>query len=308
MPKTVTDAFAPYIGTVEYNGIVATIQKWYYGDLVKDSWCATSMSYFANTLGLLDKIGGKNENVYYMMKACENAGDGIFFYRKDIPQDYVIRRGTIIFLLTSDPPMTSTSRKHVTSAYEDFTWKGKGYVKCLGGNQSDRIKVSQYSQSNIYAIFRPNYGETPTPTPTPPTPLHKTLRRGDKGESVREMQAYLNTIGFMSVSGQEMVVDGSFGPITEKTVTLFQTATKCCTPDGICGPLTWAAIDKLLDMKPERTTAMTEVYIRSGPGADYKALGTVKEGDTVTYTSIVDGWLYLPDRDGWSRSSYYWLD
>ena len=302
---TVTDAFAPYIGTVEYNGIVATIQKWYYGSLVKDSWCATSMSYFANTLGILDKIGGKNENVYYMMKACQNAGDGEFYFRDDIPSGYIVRRGTIIFLLTSDPPMTSTSRKHVTSAYEDFVWKGSGYVQCLGGNQSDRIKVSQYSQKNIYAIFRPNYGEAPTPTPTP---THTTLRRGDKGLSVREMQSDLRSIGFAGVSGKEMVVDGSFGAITEATVNIFQKTTACCAVDGVCGPKTWAMIDKLLAAPPEPTVAITDVYLRSGPGKDYKAIGTVHEGDNVTYTCIVDGWLYLPSLGGWSKSSYFWLD
>lgn len=301
---TVTDAFAPYIGTVEYNGIVATIQKWYYGSLVKDSWCATSMSYFANSLGLLDKIGGKNENVYYMMKACQNAGDGEFYFRSDIPQGYIVRRGTIIFLLTSDPPMTSTSRKHVTSAYEDFTWKGSGYVQCLGGNQSDRIKVSQYSQSNIYAIFRPNYGEAP-PTPTP---AHTTLRRGDKGITVREMQSDLRNLGFTYVSGSEMAVDGSFGPITEETVRIFQNRTQCCAVDGICGPRTWTMIDRLLGMSPEPTVAITDVYYRTGPGADFESLGVIHEGDNVTYTYIVDGWIFIPQLGGWSRSSYFLLN
>ena len=51
MTKTITDAFEPYIGTVEYNGIVKTIQEWFYGDLVKASWCATSCSFFADQVG-----------------------------------------------------------------------------------------------------------------------------------------------------------------------------------------------------------------------------------------------------------------
>lgn len=302
---TLTDAFAPYIGTTEYNGIVATIQKWYYGSVVRGLWCATSMSYFANSLGLLDNIGGKNENVYYMMRACETKGKGEFRYRNDIPDGYVVERGTIIFLLTSDPPMTSTSRKHVTTAYEDFVWRGKGYVKCLGGNQSDQIRVSQYTQSNIYAIFRPDYGNEPAPTPTP---THKTLRRGDKGLCVREMQGDLRSIGFANVSGKEMVVDGSFGAITEATVNIFQKTTACCAVDGVCGPRTWTMIDILLAAQPEPTVAITDVYLRQGPGKDYKAIGTVHEGDNVTYTCIVDGWLYIPALGGWSRSSYFLLD
>ena len=159
--KTVTDAFEQYKGTKEYDGIVATIQRWYYGDLVKASWCATSMSYFANQLGILDQLGGKNENVYSMMRACEKThertGRGQFFYKKDIPADYVIPRGAVIFLLYSSAPMTTGSQKHVTSCHGITKWKGTGSIKCLGGNQSDAIRITSYSQENIYAIFVPDY-------------------------------------------------------------------------------------------------------------------------------------------------------
>ena len=60
--KTVTDLFEKHLGVREYNGIVATMLKWYYGELRKVAWCAVSMSYMMNQLGLLDQIGGKNQN------------------------------------------------------------------------------------------------------------------------------------------------------------------------------------------------------------------------------------------------------
>lgn len=301
MSKTITDAFEPYIGTTEYHGIVADIQRWFYGDLVKASWCATSVSFFANQVGVLSQLGGKNENVYRMMKAAEGTGKGTFLYRKDIPNGYVIKRGTVIFMLKSDPPMTETSAKHVTTAYEDITYRGSGNMRCLGGNQSDSIKVSQYSQTTIYAIFLPDYEKDPTPD----KPTHPTLRKGDKGTNVKKMQSDLRKLGFAIVTGKELLADGSYGPITTATVTAFQVITNCCRPDGICGPLTWAKIDELLAMPKEKTVALTDVYLRSGPGPKYKNLGIVAEGKAVTYTTMVDGWIYIPSLKGWSRSAYY---
>jgi len=50
--------------------------------MVYASWCCTSLSYFANQLGILNKIGGRNENVYAMMLACDvsaKAGKGTFY-------------------------------------------------------------------------------------------------------------------------------------------------------------------------------------------------------------------------------------
>lgn len=304
MVKTITDLFQPYIGTVEYNGIVADIQRWFYNtkDVVHASWCATSVSFFANQAGILDQLGGKNENVYHMMLATEKANaashKGVFKYRKSLTNGEVVKRGTIIFMLRSSAPMKETSSKHVTTAYEDFVYHGSGYFKALGGNQSDSIRVSQYSQTTIYAVFNPDYeGEKIT---------HPTLRRGDKGSDVEKMQSDLRKIGFARVSGEEMVADGSFGRITAATVLAFQTLTGI-KADAVCGKITWGKIDELLAMPKEKTVALTDVYYRIAPGKNFKALGIVKEGTQATYTCIVDGWLYFPSLKGWGRSSYFSL-
>ena len=298
MKKTITDAFEPYIGTVEYNGVVAEIQEWFYGWLIKDSWCATSVSYFANQVGVLDQIGGKNENVCNMMNAARKTGIGTFYYKEDIPKGYTVKRGTVMFMLWSGEMKPDNPRIHVTTCYEDFAYKGSGYCKCLGGNQSDSIKINQYSQGNIYAIFVPNYEDDPK--------THPTLRKGDKGADVKKMQSDLRKIGFARVSGEEMVADGSFGRITAATVLAFQTLTGI-KADAVCGKITWGKIDELLAMPKEKTVALTDVYYRIAPGKNFKALGIVKEGTQATYTCIVDGWLYFPSLKGWGRSSYFSL-
>lgn len=71
-------------------------------------------------------------------------------------------------------------------------------------------------------------------------PIHPTLRRGDIGEAVRQMQILLITAGYsVGTSG----ADGNFGSGTESGVKSFQVASGLIV-DGICGPKTWAALDK----------------------------------------------------------------
>lgn len=296
--KTVTDMFEPYIGTKEYNGVVADIQRWYYecDDIVRASWCSTSMSYFLNKLGLLSKIGKKQENVYRMMEMCRKSGVGTFYYRKDIPQKYTIKRGTIIFMLNSDPPMTETSSKHVTSMYEDTEWKGSGNWKGLGGNQSDMIRVSQYVQAKIYAIYIPPYEDE-----------KKTeLKRGSKGEDVKKLQNDLNILGSYDNDGSKLVVDGSFGRRTEESVKRFQKENGLVV-DGIVGKQTSGKIDLLKTKYIGKTaTVKTLLNVRSGPGATYRIKKTVPEGykDSISEVNLQKTWAKLKAANGWVNIKY----
>jgi len=63
-----------------------------------------------------------------------------------------------------------------------------------------------------------------------------TLRRGSTGPDVELLQQALNNCGF-----GPMTVDGKFGSGTQAAVKAFQSANGL-TADGICGPLTWAAL------------------------------------------------------------------
>lgn len=292
---TVTDLFEKYEGTQEYNGVIAEIQKWYYGYLYKASWCATSMSKFMNDLGLLDQLGGKNENVYEMMKDTEKAHKalkkGTFLYRDDIKTGMEIPRGTIVFMLYSSKPMTSTSSKHVTSVYETFSWSPSGRFKALGGNQSDGINLKEYNRGNIYAIFIPQYEEE----------RHKTLRLGDKGDDVVELQIDLNNVGYPDDSYNALSIDGSYGPRTEQAVKRLQ-AHNGLEVDGICGPKTWAKIEALLNADPKYVIIRTDIYLRTGPGKTYDTKGILREGAVVNYSFAEKGWLYLPRWNGWISS------
>lgn len=148
---TVTDVYERYLGTQEYNGIVATIQKWYYGTIIHDSWCATSMCWALAQLGIREyTLQGKYENVYYMCDALWKAASA-GRCREIVDVNQMIRGDIIIFAW--DKNFSPTSSKHITS----FVEFAKDGVKCLGGNQKDGINYAVYDSNKIEAIFRPDY-------------------------------------------------------------------------------------------------------------------------------------------------------
>ena len=68
-----------------------------------------------------------------------------------------------------------------------------------------------------------------TGTTVPPSELPPTLRKGDKGDDVKFLQAAI------------MAHDGIFGDVTEAAVRAYQQANGLKV-DGICGPNTWSSI------------------------------------------------------------------
>lgn len=86
---------------------------------------------------------------------------------------------------------------------------------------------------------------TPAPSPTP-TPEVKTvtiempvLRKGDKSQAVKTMQACLDVYGY------GLSIDGSFGGKTSAALLDFQKKHPACgTPDSVCGKNTWNALLK----------------------------------------------------------------
>ena len=72
------------------------------------------------------------------------------------------------------------------------------------------------------------------------TGWHPTVRRGMKGDDVRELQSKLYKLGYNLGS---YGIDGDFGRATEAAVKEFQEDHKL-TVDGVAGPMTWDALDK----------------------------------------------------------------
>lgn len=215
---TIVKEFEKYIGTVEYNGIIADIQIWYYGSLVKDAWCATSTSYFANKAGILDQLGGKNEGVYEMMNACRalHKTDGRFWDYPNIPRE--LKKDDIIFFKRS-------GMSHVAHLWCDQTYTGTGMINVIGGNQSDMICKKDYKQIGIQAVYRPKYAADPPKKPWLSAEI-QTISKGDKGSSVRILQEIFKARNYKDQYGFVLTCDGEFGDRTEWVLKWYQTARK----------------------------------------------------------------------------------
>ena len=97
------------------------------------------------------------------------------------------------------------------------------------------ISAMQQQYGNAY-VQRMLAQAQPDPVATP----HPMLREGSSGPSVIELQQKLDA------AGSTLVTDGAFGPLTRTEVVRFQTGHQL-SPDGIVGPLTWAALDATPD-------------------------------------------------------------
>jgi Putative peptidoglycan binding domain len=85
----------------------------------------------------------------------------------------------------------------------------------------------------------PTRQTAPTTTQTPPQTVAlpaATLRLGDHGNAVKELQRALRSLGFTVGT-----IDGVFGASTERALIAFQTAHHL-SPDGVLGPATRAAL------------------------------------------------------------------
>lgn len=107
------------------------------------------------------------------------------------------------------------------------------------------------------------------------------LRAGSKGTDVRVLQAALNEKGF------SLVVDGYFGPATDKAVRQFQTASGLVA-DGVVGPKTYAVLGEAPPPKPTpgprpepvyKTLAQIDAHLEKGTAAWYQAAYLIMEYD-----------------------------
>lgn len=115
--------------------------------------------------------------------------------------------------------------------------------------------------------------------PVDPPKVKRTLRKGCKGDDVKELQEALNkwNAGF-----EALKVDGSFGKLTETAVKLFQND-KELKVDGIVGPQTWEALEPYMELPfdDEPTQKIVKMAVTIAVPDDYK----------YTYMSIFEEWL-----------------
>jgi N-acetyl-anhydromuramyl-L-alanine amidase AmpD len=99
-----------------------------------------------------------------------------------------------------------------------------------------------------------------------------TLRFGDRGVAVAELQADLAELGYFS--GR---TDGHFGPLTRAALLAFQ-ADQDLTTDAVAGAMTWRALSEA-EPRPPREVTQADIDAESGTAKD--ALMTARVGDLV---------------------------
>lgn len=147
--KSIADELEKMKPAIEWDEKVGVIQKWYYGSYVKDNWCATTISYIINKLGLSNV---KSENVYTLMKKLRDSNKGIFYNAEQL-KTIDIKKDDILFFLWAGNKMVETSSKHVSVAYLDNK-AGSKTIFAIGGNQKDKICTLEYDRSKVYGAFR----------------------------------------------------------------------------------------------------------------------------------------------------------
>jgi len=91
--------------------------------------------------------------------------------------------------------------------------------------------------------------------------LTRTLRQGDKGDLVKDLQKILGTIGYFTGA-----LDGDFGKRTRAAVLAFQ-ADNHLVPDGIVGPLTREALGEAKPREVAPARAMASLMDLSAGGS-----------------------------------------
>jgi len=101
---------------------------------------------------------------------------------------------------------------------------------CFVDSAADAALYNRHFEDICRAIAESILGVPVTPSPSP-EPLRPTIRQGDKGDAVRELQSLLDGLD----------ADGVFGAKTAAAVRAFQKANKLKV-DGVVGPASWSVL------------------------------------------------------------------
>lgn len=127
------------------------------------------------------------------------------------------------------------------------------YSEGKKGIWSVSITLQEYVEPNVAWTNFKNWNvssgggaageDTTTTTPLQGCP---TLKKGDRGDCVRELQTLLKLCGYYTyVDGHMLTIDDYFGQYTQDSVIAFQRANNV-TADGVVGPETKAKLGNLL--------------------------------------------------------------
>lgn len=185
-----------------------------------------------------------------------------------------------------------------------FVWNGKKYshVGLYVGNNTVIEAMSTLkgvTTSKATAVKWTHWGElkgldysgsAPATEPADTEPAagstwRPTIRKGSKGSVVKEMQSMLDRLGYnLGICG----MDGDYGTATDAAVRGFQREHGLVV-DGVCGPMTWDALEKAVGQISQKPAGSVYAVIISGLdktqaeaiAANYPANSRIVEGSVV---------------------------
>ncbi|OOG45853.1 XVIPCD domain-containing protein [Rhodanobacter sp. C01] len=119
-------------------------------------------------------------------------------------------------------------------------WKGTITPKLVKGVKDGTIDLNQLASMGANEHGKSHHAAGVEPKPG------ETMRKGDHGAGVAELQSKLDQLGYKGPHGESLTNHGhNFGPMTHDAVRTFQRANHL-HDDGIAGPATHKAIDTKL--------------------------------------------------------------
>ena len=158
-----------------------------------------------------------------------------------------------------------------------FVWNGKKYshvglfigngtvIEAMGtinGVTTSKVTASKWTHwGELKNVNYTNQEQTDPGSGFPETPAWRpTIRKGNKGDVVRECQRMLEKLGYnLGICG----VDGDYGTATDAAVRAFQREHGLIV-DGVCGPMTWDALDKAVNQSGQKPAEKTYTVMITG--------------------------------------------
>jgi len=177
-------------------------------------------------------------------------GDQIFFWPSDRSDPNAVAHTGLVYDVD----------KTYVYTIEGNTSGASGVVANGGGVKAKKYKLTY---ARIAGYGRPNYGmKIETGTPTVYKLGDRTLRKGDEGDDVKELQTALKGLGYNlgTYGPAKDGVDGDYGTKTQTAVSALQKA-RGLTVDGVFGTQTYNALLEAMSPEPTPEEPDQDTYV-----------------------------------------------